>query len=283
MKEGRNATHIDDRRRRGNRHEPAQTVAADLSGPAAQRSEDARRSRQRTKNSRRPISPTSRRSRRSAKASTASCISAAIRSKAPGTRSCSPTSSAATICSRRRAKRASSAWCSRHRTMRSASIRAITASAPTSRRGPTAATASARCSARRSARSMPTSTGSASPASGSAISATSRSITAGSSIWLKPEDLVQLCRIGLDHPDIHFEIFYGASYNERAWWDNHRAYDLGYRPTGRGRGFSRARHGRAGQAQARSRRRFLPGRRVLRHGVRRRQEPDRGLERRHRT
>ena len=31
------------------------------------------------------------------------------------------------------------------------------------------------------------------------------------SIWLKPEDLVQLCRIGLDHPDIHFEIFYGAS------------------------------------------------------------------------
>src|SRR6202790_4221646 len=43
------------------------------------------------------------------------------------------------------------------------------------------------------------------------------------SIWLKPEDLVQLCRIGLDHPDIHFEILYGASYNERSWWDNHRA------------------------------------------------------------
>ena len=36
------------------------------------------------------------------------------------------------------------------------------------------------------------------------------------SIWLKPEDLVQLCRIGLDHPGIHFEILYGASYNERA-------------------------------------------------------------------
>src|SRR6516165_12688059 len=41
------------------------------------------------------------------------------------------------------------------------------------------------------------------------------------SIWLKPEDLVQLCRIGLDHPDIHFEIFYGVSDNERSWWDNH--------------------------------------------------------------
>jgi uronate dehydrogenase len=57
------------------------------------------------------------------------------------------------------------------------------------------------------------------------------------SIWLKPEDLVQLCRIGLDHPDIHFEVFYGASNNERGWWDNHRAYDLGYRPTGRGEDF----------------------------------------------
>ncbi|WP_339038281.1 NAD(P)-dependent oxidoreductase [Bradyrhizobium symbiodeficiens] len=53
------------------------------------------------------------------------------------------------------------------------------------------------------------------------------------SIWLKPDDLVQLCRIGLEHPDIHFEVFYGASLNERAWWDNHRAYEFGYRPTGR--------------------------------------------------
>ena len=44
-------------------------------------------------------------------------------------------------------------------------------------------------------------------------------------------------RIGLDHPQIHFEIFYGASYNERSWWDNHRAYDLGYRPTGRAEDF----------------------------------------------
>jgi uronate dehydrogenase len=56
-------------------------------------------------------------------------------------------------------------------------------------------------------------------------------------IWLKPDDLVQLCRIGLEHPDIHFEIFYGASLNERAWWDNHRAYEFGYRPTGRAEDF----------------------------------------------
>ncbi len=53
------------------------------------------------------------------------------------------------------------------------------------------------------------------------------------SIWLAPDDMVQLCRIGLDHPDIHFEVLYGASLNERGWWDNSRAYELGYRPTGR--------------------------------------------------
>ena len=67
------------------------------------------------------------------------------------------------------------------------------------------------------------------------------------SIWLKPEDLAQLCQIGLDHPDLHFEILYGASYNERAWWDNHRAYDLGYRPAGCGEDFRD--YAMAGQAK----------------------------------
>jgi uronate dehydrogenase len=57
------------------------------------------------------------------------------------------------------------------------------------------------------------------------------------SIWLKPEDLAQLVRIGLEHPDLRFEIFYGASFNERAWWDNSRAHDYGYRPTGRAEDF----------------------------------------------
>lgn len=53
------------------------------------------------------------------------------------------------------------------------------------------------------------------------------------SIWIAPEDLVQLIRIGLDHPDIRFEILYGASDNDASWWDNARAYQLGYRPVGR--------------------------------------------------
>jgi uronate dehydrogenase len=67
------------------------------------------------------------------------------------------------------------------------------------------------------------------------------------SIWLKPEDLVQLCRIGLEHPDIEFEVVYGASYNERSWWDNSRAYELGYRPTGRAEDFRE--HAMAEQAK----------------------------------
>jgi len=50
------------------------------------------------------------------------------------------------------------------------------------------------------------------------------------SIWLHPEDLVQLLRIGLEHPALHYEVVYGASNNERSWWDNTRAFQLGYRP-----------------------------------------------------
>jgi uronate dehydrogenase len=54
------------------------------------------------------------------------------------------------------------------------------------------------------------------------------------SIWISPEDIVQLFRIGLEHPDIRFEILYGASDNAASWWDNSRARQLGYRPTGKG-------------------------------------------------
>ena len=50
------------------------------------------------------------------------------------------------------------------------------------------------------------------------------------SIWISPRDLAQLVGIGLDHPDIRFEIVYGMSDNARAWWDNSNAYRLGYKP-----------------------------------------------------
>ena len=50
------------------------------------------------------------------------------------------------------------------------------------------------------------------------------------SIWISPRDLLQLVRIGLEHPDLHYEIVYGASDNDRTWWDNSNAYRLGYKP-----------------------------------------------------
>ncbi|HVV60761.1 MAG TPA: NAD(P)-dependent oxidoreductase, partial [Pseudolabrys sp.] len=52
------------------------------------------------------------------------------------------------------------------------------------------------------------------------------------SIWVKPEDLVQLVRIGLEHADIRFEIFYGVSDNAASWWDNSNAKRFGYKPQG---------------------------------------------------
>lgn len=52
-------------------------------------------------------------------------------------------------------------------------------------------------------------------------------------IWLKPEDLVQLIRIGLEHPDVTCEIFYGASQNASSWWMSVDARRFGYMPTGR--------------------------------------------------
>lgn len=52
-------------------------------------------------------------------------------------------------------------------------------------------------------------------------------------IWQSPRDLVQLVRIGLEHPGIRHEIVYGMSDNARAWWDNANALRLGYRPLDR--------------------------------------------------
>ncbi|MFN9776043.1 MAG: NAD-dependent epimerase/dehydratase family protein [Burkholderiales bacterium] len=52
-------------------------------------------------------------------------------------------------------------------------------------------------------------------------------------IWIAPADLMQLVRIGIEHPDLRYEIVYGASDNARAWWDNRRARELGYRPGAR--------------------------------------------------
>ncbi len=50
------------------------------------------------------------------------------------------------------------------------------------------------------------------------------------SIWFSPRDLAQLVSIGIERPDIKFEIVYGISGNQRAWYDNANAERLGYRP-----------------------------------------------------
>lgn len=45
-----------------------------------------------------------------------------------------------------------------------------------------------------------------------------------------PQDLVQLIAIGAEHPDVRNEIVFGLSDNERTWWNNSRATQLGYKP-----------------------------------------------------
>ncbi len=67
------------------------------------------------------------------------------------------------------------------------------------------------------------------------------------SIWISPDDLVQLIRIGLEHPALTYEIVYGASDNARSWWDNAAAFRLGYKPAGRSE--DHLAHALAGQAK----------------------------------
>lgn len=51
------------------------------------------------------------------------------------------------------------------------------------------------------------------------------------SCWLSHHDMVQLARVCLDAPlDIHYEVVWGVSDNDRSWWDNSPAERLGYRP-----------------------------------------------------
>jgi len=50
------------------------------------------------------------------------------------------------------------------------------------------------------------------------------------SIWISPRDFAQLVTIGIEHPDVRFEVVYGVSNNRRSWYDNANAVRLGYRP-----------------------------------------------------
>ena len=59
------------------------------------------------------------------------------------------------------------------------------------------------------------------------------------SIWISPRDLVQLIRIGLEHPGLRHAIVYGCSDNPRGFFDNAAAYRLGYRPRDTAEAFAR--------------------------------------------
>jgi uronate dehydrogenase len=49
-------------------------------------------------------------------------------------------------------------------------------------------------------------------------------------IWISGRDMAQLVTIGIEKPDLRFEIVYGISDNQRSWFDNANAYRLGYKP-----------------------------------------------------
>jgi uronate dehydrogenase len=50
------------------------------------------------------------------------------------------------------------------------------------------------------------------------------------SLMISPRDLVKLIRIGLERPDLVYEVVYGVSANTRSWYDNSHAESLGYKP-----------------------------------------------------
>jgi len=50
------------------------------------------------------------------------------------------------------------------------------------------------------------------------------------STWISYSDLTQLVDIGIKHKAIHHDIVYGVSKNKKSWWNNSRAYQLGYKP-----------------------------------------------------
>ncbi len=91
-------------------------------------------------------------------------------------------------------------------------------------------------------------------------------------IWISPRDIAQLVSIGIDHPEIKFEIVYGVSENQRAWYDNSNAYPARL-PAARPERGVRGRHPRKAPGQPQPARRAVPGRHLRRRRGRRRPEP----------
>jgi uronate dehydrogenase len=51
--------------------------------------------------------------------------------------------------------------------------------------------------------------------------------------------MAQLVTLGIELPDLHFEVVYGVSDNARSWYDNSNAQRLGYRPQDRSEMYAR--------------------------------------------
>jgi uronate dehydrogenase len=59
------------------------------------------------------------------------------------------------------------------------------------------------------------------------------------STWVSHRDMVQLTRVCLEAPlDVHFEVVYGVSGNDRSLWDNAAAERLGYKPEDNGEDYA---------------------------------------------
>ena len=72
-------------------------------------------------------------------------------------------------------------------------------------------------------------------------------------IWISPRDMAQLVTLGIERPNLKFEIVYGISDNQRTWFDNANARRLGYRPKDRSEVYAKEilkREGPPGKAPA---------------------------------
>ncbi len=47
-------------------------------------------------------------------------------------------------------------------------------------------------------------------------------------IWLSPADFVQLVKLGVEKPDLQYEVVYGTSDNVRRWWSLRKAQSFGF-------------------------------------------------------
>lgn len=58
------------------------------------------------------------------------------------------------------------------------------------------------------------------------------------STWISPADTVHLVACALDAPDVHYEVVYGVSNNDRGWWRNPGAARIGFAPRSNAEAFA---------------------------------------------